>query len=350
MNKKRLDRDKKWGFEKFPYYQFHMEHELFHGLVSIIYLTDGQYCYWNMEKAGKSAVAGAGMLWLQLIPDGKKHVMTAKILPNKEVSIWYVDVIEDWGYDTDGVAIFTDKYLDVIFNTKGDLKIDDREELDAGFASGDINKEQYEAALKEGDEIVKLYCQKPEQTEKWCQNILEYAEKQIQQGLMPFKMKNIIFLDIDGVLDVPDPSKQIPEFIPETLDYLKEIVNQTNAKIVIISTWRLGAQRLQEMYPENEEIKAWKVNWDYLMDTFRKHDLYIEDNTDWNKNLKSRGEEIRAFLVKHPDVNSYIIIDDCYHDCYEAQPELHDRLVMINGAKGMEKHHIEEAVKLLKDK
>ncbi len=41
MTKKRLDRDKKWGFQGFPYYQMRMDTEDFHGLVSVIELAAG---------------------------------------------------------------------------------------------------------------------------------------------------------------------------------------------------------------------------------------------------------------------------------------------------------------------
>ncbi len=120
MTKKRLDRDKKWGFQGFPYYQMRMDNEDFHGLVSVIKLMSGNYFFWEKPKAGKIPVCGEGMLWLQLIPDGRYQAITAKFLPesrtvqgikySKSVSVWYADVIDGWGYDEDGVAYFTDQY------------------------------------------------------------------------------------------------------------------------------------------------------------------------------------------------------------------------------------------------
>ena len=156
MTEKRLDRDKKWGFQGFPYYQMRMDCEDFHGLVSIIDLIDGEYLFWEYPKAGKIPVCGKGMLWLQLIPDGKHRAITAKFLPPsrtiqgirylKSVSVWYVDVIDNWGYDEDNVAYFTDQYLDVIFDVEGDVVIDDRDELDAAYSSGELSEEQYQRA------------------------------------------------------------------------------------------------------------------------------------------------------------------------------------------------------------
>lgn len=118
MTKKRLDRDSKWFFQEFPYYHMRMDTDDFHGLVSIIELLAGDYMFWDMPKAGKTPVCGKGMLWLQLIPDNQHRVITAKFLPesrmihgvtySKSVSVWYVDVIDSWGYDEDQVAYFKD--------------------------------------------------------------------------------------------------------------------------------------------------------------------------------------------------------------------------------------------------
>ena len=142
----------------------------------MIELTDGQNLYWDFfEKAGKTQVAGAGMKWLQFVPDGKKHCVTAKILPNGRVSVWYVDVIEALEFDEDGMAVIVDKYLDVLFTPQGDVWVADKEELDAAYESGELTTKQYEEALAEGDWIVENYCQDIEATEKWCTKILEYV-------------------------------------------------------------------------------------------------------------------------------------------------------------------------------
>lgn len=200
MTKKRLDRDKKWGFQGFPYYQMGMDNEDFHGLVSVIKLMSGDYFYWEMPKAGKIPVCGEGMLWLQLIPDGQYRAITAKFLPesrtvqgvkySKSVSVWYVDVIDGWGYDVDGVAYFTDQYLDVIFDVEGDVVIEDHDELDEAYSSGELSEEQYQRAIKEGNAIVSELCSDIEKTQQWCENILKLALKRIETNDDIFK-KNV---------------------------------------------------------------------------------------------------------------------------------------------------------------
>lgn len=190
MKRKRLDRDAWWEFNQCTcplYYQMRVDIEDFHGLVCFLQLVEGEYKYWDLPIAGKAAVIGEGMTWLQLIPDGKKHVITAKYLPNHSVSIWYVDVIEDIEYDEDGVAVFIDKYLDVIFTPQGDVKVDDRDELDEAFRSGDISKEQYDAALEECDLILAELCCDIAKTEAFCDKIMSYVLERIDKGEKQFK-------------------------------------------------------------------------------------------------------------------------------------------------------------------
>ena len=134
-----------------------------------------------------------------MIPDDCNHVITIKYFPDGthdcerksypvtsnpkyQPSIWYVDIIDGIDYDEDGVAVFIDKYLDVIFTPEGDVKIDDRDELDGAFASGDINKEQYEAALTEADLVLDRLTVDIPKTEEWCAKIRQIVEERIADG------------------------------------------------------------------------------------------------------------------------------------------------------------------------
>ena len=191
MKRKRLDRDL-WGFGNFPYYQMRTDCDDFHGLAALIRQTDGEYCYWDPAKAGKMAVCGKGMIWLQLVPDGRNCLITIMLLPEKKitggveypysVSGWYVDVIEKLEYDEDGVAAFVDKYPDVIFTPQGDVLVDDREELDEAYKTGELSAEQYQNALEEGDKIVRDYCTDIAATEQWSCRLWKYVEERIQAG------------------------------------------------------------------------------------------------------------------------------------------------------------------------
>ena len=195
LKRKRLDRDIWWEYNKvkFPrYYQMRVENEEFHGLVCLLQLIDGEPYYWNHPDGRKRAVIGKGMTWLQLIPDGQNHVLTAKYLPDESVSVWYTDVIEKIEYDFDGVAVFIDKYLDVAFSPQGEVIVDDRDELDEALESGELSKEQYDVALRECDMIVQEYCssiEKIRETEIICGKILSHVNDRIKRGERQFNSK-----------------------------------------------------------------------------------------------------------------------------------------------------------------
>lgn len=202
MNKKRLNRDL-WGFHVFPYYQMRIDCDEFHGIACVVNIIDGEFQYWNMPIAGKTAVCGKGMTWLQLIPDGKKRVITAMYFKDGAVdasrvnypvwgreelcpSAWYIDVIEDTELDENGIVMFVDKYLDVIFSPEGDVKVDDRDELDAAFESGELTKVQYDEALAEGDAILKEMCEDIHATAHFCATVCRIVNQKIKEGLKPF--------------------------------------------------------------------------------------------------------------------------------------------------------------------
>ena len=198
MKHKRLNRDQ-WGFQFYPYYQMRIDHELFHGLACLIRFTDGEKNYWATPKAGRIQVTGEGMTWLELIPDDTRRVITVMYFPDGthgperqnypltaseeyQPSIWYVDIIEGTEYDEDGIAAFIDKYLDVIITPEGDVKVDDRDELDAAYASGELTKEQYDAALAEGEDILKAYGDDIRGLDAWCAAVRQLAEDRIAAG------------------------------------------------------------------------------------------------------------------------------------------------------------------------
>ena len=198
MNHKRLNRDQ-WGFQYYPYYQMRIDHELFHGTVCLIRLTDGEKNYWETPKAGRIQVTGEGMTWLELIPDDTRRVITTMYFPDGthdperkhypvtaderyQPSIWYIDIIEGIEQDEDGITVFIDKYLDVIITPEGEVKVDDRDELDAAYASGELSKEQYDAALAEGEAILQAYGGDIRGLDALCAAVRKLAEERIGAG------------------------------------------------------------------------------------------------------------------------------------------------------------------------
>ena len=214
MKRKRLDRDA-WGFQYFPYYQMRVETEHFKGLVALICMTSGESQYWECEKAGKVQVCGEGMTWLQMIPDGREHMVTTKYLPDGRISLWYVDILEKVEYDRDGIAVYVDKYLDVIFTPQGDVLVDDRDELDAAYTAGELSKEQYDRALAEGEAVLKEYCTEVEQTERYCDEVLAAVKQKIAEGARDYK--KVVRETLDEKLKLRPTMR--PLFCVDMLDY-----------------------------------------------------------------------------------------------------------------------------------
>lgn len=203
MKHKRLNRDG-WGFQYYPYYQMRIDEEFFHGIACLIRLTDGEPNYWETPLAGRIQVTGTGMTWLELIPDNTNRVITVKYFPDGthdnerksypkpysadyQPSIWYVDIIDGIEYDDHGIAIYIDKYLDVIFTPEGDIKVDDRDELEQAYESGELDEAQYKSALKEGDAILKELCEDIPKTDCICATVRRLVEQKIAEG-EPVKM------------------------------------------------------------------------------------------------------------------------------------------------------------------
>ena len=198
MKRKRLNRGQ-WGFQYYPYYQMRIDHKLFHGMACLIRLMDGEKNYWETPKAGRIQVTGGGMTWLQMIPDGNRRVITTMYFPDGthdqerkhypvtaderyQPSIWYIDITEGTEFDEDGIAVFIDKYLDVIITPEGEVKVDDRDELDAAYASGELSKEQYDAALAEGEAILQAYGGDIRGLDALCAAVRKLAEERIGAG------------------------------------------------------------------------------------------------------------------------------------------------------------------------
>lgn len=150
---------------------------------------------------------------------------------------------------------------------------------------------------------------------------------------------NVIFLDIDGVLNCATTKDKCGEYqgIEDAkVALLKEIVDKTNAKIVLVSTWK----------EEWEKGKNTSHMGDYLDDKMQKQGLHIYDKTK-NKvdgYYMSRGEGILDYIVTHK-VKNYVIIDDCQFD-YDGC-NLTDNYVKTNFETGLTKELSEQAIKIL---
>lgn len=163
---------------------------------------------------------------------------------------------------------------------------------------------------------------------------------------------NIIFLDIDGVLNTSDSFKEeyykskelnrirIYPIDEDRLSYLVEIVKLTNAKIVLTSSNRVNFIKI-----DNKLIPLNNIGKD-ILNIFSKHNLSIYDITPYDDN-RLRGNEIKMWLENNKNIDNYIIIDD-----EEVGLELYkDKLIKTNinnEVYGLNIRHVNKAVKKLK--
>lgn len=105
------------------------------------------------------------------------------------------------------------------------------------------------------------------------------------------KDNKVVFLDVDGVLNTMDTGFY-PPIEDEKIRILKYIINETKAKIVITSDWRLCNEDYMFL---NKRLKLFNIE--------------IFDYTPFFSG-KPRGQEISWWLREHPSVNDFVIIDD----------------------------------------
>lgn len=137
----------------------------------------------------------------------------------------------------------------------------------------------------------------------------------------------IIFLDVDGVLN---HGKQIEKVEDNKIILLNQIVEQTNAEVVLSSDWRYW------LNTDNEDVillerKLNRVGINIMSSTpftehgYRGAEIYQWIN-EWN------GEQIETFVIldDRDDMKPYI-----------------DRLVQISFDLGLQEKHVKKAIQLL---
>ena len=157
----------------------------------------------------------------------------------------------------------------------------------------------------------------------------------------------VIFLDIDGVLATQ--RTRFDCFDGQCVSHLNKILEVTDARIVISSTWRIG-------HTTEELIEICKVGHDF--DPGDKRPARVEDQnnrlianaivgrTIQLNEYMCRGREIDDWLkdaeAQGIPVESFVILDD------DSDMEPHmGKLVKTDCYTGMSSEHAQEAIKLL---
>lgn len=172
----------------------------------------------------------------------------------------------------------------------------------------------------------------------------------------------VIFLDVDGVLNTKETFQRVYNLFKNTgkkeleidlfrLEYLKEIIDCTGAKIVLSSTWRRFFEKIDnKIVPTNEKGKKFY----YLLNNFEIEIYDILSNDLYNKKEKL----VIDWLSNKDYIESFIMIDD-EPNLFEV---LFDRLIITSKARknhiitnmddccGLCEQHIELAKDMLKSK
>lgn len=116
----------------------------------------------------------------------------------------------------------------------------------------------------------------------------------------------IIFLDFDGVITTYQSKWKIDM---NKIKIINDICDKTDAKIVVSSSWKIGYRGVVPVF--HESLKQYFIKNQYLVhfkDTFDKFISNIIGMTESIGGL--RGDEIKFYMNKHPEVDSYVILDD----------------------------------------
>ncbi len=167
------------------------------------------------------------------------------------------------------------------------------------------------------------------------------------------KYEKVIFLDVDGVLNdesMESFNKKI--YVEEVrVKRLKDIVEATQADIVMSSSWR-HYFRLYNENPESikDDYELYKMK--QLKNMFDKYDLSVSDYTQYlETGPDARPLEIRQWMVDKANLRRFVILDD---DDFWSWSWLSDYFVMTkrkeanyNMIRGLEDDHVQRAVKIL---
>lgn len=158
---------------------------------------------------------------------------------------------------------------------------------------------------------------------------------------------NVIFLDIDGVLNCRDrwewlrpymPGRANSRLDPDAVRQVLLLARECKANIVISSTWRI-----QYTLPQ---LRSMLLDAGFL-DVNRIIGVTPVGGTRTQSGLwmrVERGDEIQLWLKWHPEVRRYVVLDDA-NDM--GTGNVGKRLVQTTWDRGLEPCHVEAAKAML---
>lgn len=142
---------------------------------------------------------------------------------------------------------------------------------------------------------------------------------------------NVIFLDINGVLDTNE-NMDIIDY--GNLNRLKQLVDMFNAKVVISSSLK------NSFYLTGHYSKFLQGIVDVLLET----GIDIVGITPQGS---SREEEIKMYIYNHPEISNYCILDDDYDMESLKEHMVKLPMQMNDGQKGFTQEYLDKAISIL---
>ncbi len=163
-------------------------------------------------------------------------------------------------------------------------------------------------------------------------------------------MSNVLFLDIDGVLNsnfwIDSHQTEISDgtlIDEEKISLLAVLIKETDAEIILHSGWRFWFDT--ELKPLCTEARK-------LVELLAKENLYIsgvtpdlttEEIRKTKKFSLVKADEILLWISLHNDVTAWVVLDDL--DLHNEQIKRHQ--VKTDQTTGLTPEDVEQAVKIL---
>lgn len=116
--------------------------------------------------------------WLTILPQKDFYCITVMMNEKEQIQVCYIDMIAEQGYDEDDVPWFNDLYLDLVVYPDGVIMEDDRDELKAALAEGDISKEQYALAVDTCEKLRECLLKDKDEFRAYIQGLYELFKRE----------------------------------------------------------------------------------------------------------------------------------------------------------------------------
>ena len=150
-------------------------------------------------------------------------------------------------------------------------------------------------------------------------------------------MEKYIFLDFDGVLNTPKG-----KFDKKAIDNLRYLLERSDAKVIISSTWRLqGMEYMQQLWNELHlpgEVAGLTPSCNSI--TFS----CVDEAEQWQGLHAEKGLEIAEWLrLNANEPYCYVILDDEDNILFCQR----EHFVKVAGSKGFSKADARDSIKIL---